>query len=98
MNASDFCQTAASLVAGDRARTHGDKLINHDNIAQLWTAWLRARGLIARESWLSAHDAAAMMALLKLARTLTGSLNKDDYVDGIGYIAIAGEIAERCES
>ena len=34
-----------------------------------------------------------MMALLKVARTKLGNLNKDDYVDGAGYLAIAGEIA-----
>ncbi len=33
------------------------------------------------------------MALLKIARTHTGKLNDDDPIDGIGYIACAGEIA-----
>jgi hypothetical protein len=35
-----------------------------------------------------------MMTLLKVARTKIGSHNPDDYVDGAGYMAIAGEIAD----
>jgi len=95
MKAHEFLSEAARLVAGDREKTHGDKLINHSNIADLWTGWLRARGLIARDDAVTAHDVAMMMALLKTARTLTGKHNPDDYVDGGAYIAIAGEIAER---
>ena len=43
---------------------------------------------------LSLKDVALMMALLKIARTKLGEHNKDDYVDLVGYGAIAGEIAE----
>ena len=35
---------------------------------------------------------AMMMALLKIARTKTGSPNKDDLIDGAAYLAIAGEL------
>lgn len=94
MKAPDICRRAADLVGGDRERTHGSKLVNHANIAALWTAWLRQRGLIAPQSSLDPLDAALMMALLKIARTLTGSLNHDDYVDLAGYAGCAGEIAE----
>ena len=33
-----------------------------------------------------------MMSLLKIARTKTGSPNKDDLIDGAAYLAIAGEL------
>ena len=33
------------------------------------------------------------MVLLKVARTKTGSLNRDDFVDMVGYAGLAGEIA-----
>ena len=36
-----------------------------------------------------------MMELLKIARRLTGTFNLDDYVDSVGYAAIAGELAAR---
>jgi hypothetical protein len=92
--AKTYCEEAAALVGGDRAVQHGDKLINHQNIAALWTAWLYRRGLISEVSELSAHDAAVMMVLLKVARTLTGAHNPDDYRDGVGYLAIAGSLAD----
>lgn len=38
-----------------------------------------------------------MMALLKIARIAGGKFKADSYVDAIGYMACAGEIAERLE-
>ena len=43
---------------------------------------------------MNAKDVAAMMVLLKIARTQAGNHNIDDYIDACGYAAIAGEIAE----
>lgn len=82
----DICLTAQNIVDGDRAATHGDKLANHQNIAALWTAYL--------ETTVTAHDVALLMALLKIARTKSGRLNIDDYVDGVGYMSIAGELSQ----
>lgn len=90
IGASAICMEAANLVGGDRARTHGDKLENHDNIADLWTAYLGVE--------ISALQAAMMLALLKVARTKTGSHNPDNYVDLAGYAGCAGEIADRTRS
>lgn len=89
--AKDFCLEAARLVSSDRAKQHGDKRQNHDNIAALWNAWLTIR----REpgAVLSARDVTVMMALLKIARMETGSINSDDYVDSLGYLALAGELS-----
>jgi hypothetical protein len=36
-----------------------------------------------------------MMALLKIARTKSGSVNIDDWIDGSGYLACAGEVATK---
>ena len=44
---------------------------------------------------LNGLDVALMMTLLKVARTKAGSHNPDDYVDMVGYSAIAGELAEK---
>ena len=38
---------------------------------------------------------AIMMALLKIARTQAGEDNDDNYIDGCGYIGIAGELMDR---
>lgn len=84
-NAEQYCLAAADLVSGNRNDQHGDKHENHKNIARLWSAYL--------DFEISALQAAQMMALLKIARTKTGSYNEDDYIDQIGYAACAGEIA-----
>ena len=80
-------QDAKKLVAGNRQKEYGNTVINHKNIADLWSAYL------GRD--IRAQDVALMMALLKIARTKTGTVNRDDYVDGAAYMAIAGEIEER---
>lgn len=89
--AGEIAKAAAELISGDRANQHGDKIRNHDNIAQLWQAYLDIRR--DRTAPLSAADVAHMMALLKIARTQLGSFNLDDYVDLAGYAGCAGEIA-----
>lgn len=92
MKPNDFLRQATQLVAGERNRQHGDKRVNHDNIAELWSAYLK-RLTGDQELELGASDVATMMVLLKVARTLAGEFNEDDYVDMIGYAAIAGELA-----
>lgn len=89
MRAKDICATAANLVGGDREKTHGSKVENFSNIAALWAGYL--------EVPVSALDVANMMMLLKIARTKTGSLNMDDYIDAAGYAGCAGEIAQTFE-
>ncbi len=91
MKASEICEHAAEMVAGSRAKTHGDKVENHANIAALWNAYLAIRR--DPSSGLTALDAAHMMALLKIARTQAGVLNMDDYQDLAGYAGVSGEIA-----
>jgi hypothetical protein len=92
MKASEIATEAARLVSGDRNDTHGDADENMQNIATMWNAYMKIRNAWATP--LSAEDVAIMMALLKVARTQTGSLNLDDHIDAAGYVAIAGEIAQ----
>lgn len=92
--AETIATTAASLVGGDRARTHGDKVENHNKIAAVWNGILVAAGKAPAKP-LDAHDVATLMEGLKIARRFTGSFNLDDYVDSVGYAAVAGEIASR---
>lgn len=91
MKAAEIVTTAKSLVSGDRSRQHGDKLDNHQRIADLWNGLLAAAGKRTVHP-LDAHDVANMMEGLKIARRYTGEFNADDYVDGAGYSAVAGEV------
>ena len=83
MKTEEALQLAKELIAGRRAKTYGDKIVNHANIGKLWSAYL--------DKEITAHDAAVMMALLKVARTKFGQPKSDTYVDEAAYMAIAGE-------
>lgn len=91
MKAEEIASKAAELVGGNRAEEHGDKAKNFAAIARLWDAYLKSRR--NPESSLEASDIGHMMALLKIARTQSGQFNPDDFIDGAGYLACAGEIA-----
>ena len=80
----EFLTEAIKLIGGDRQRDYGDKVVNHNNIARLWSAYL--------DIPIRAHDVEILMALLKIARTKLGAVSKDTYVDMSAYSAIAGEI------
>lgn len=88
--AAGLAEKAAGLVSGDRDRQHGEKAGNFERIAIMWDTYLKTR---ASRGPLRAVDVGHMMVLMKLARTQSGDLNLDDYVDMIGYAACAGEIA-----
>lgn len=90
MKAAEILAAAAALVDGDRANSHGPKLRNHQNIATLWSAWLQVRR--DPSAPLTPADAAAMMVLLKLARSQLGGKNVDDALDAAAYAAIFGEL------
>lgn len=92
MLASEVCSKAADLVGGNRAAQHGDKFKNFDNIAGLWSAYLRSRPDPATP--LNAADVGHMMVLMKIARTQTGALNVDDYIDAAGYAGCAAQVAQ----
>lgn len=91
MKAEEIATQAARLVGGDRARQHGDKTENHEKIAAVWNGILFAAGKSPRAP-LDAHDVATLMEGMKIARRYTGCFNSDDYIDGAGYAAVAGEI------
>ena len=92
MNTTDILQKTEKLVNGDRDKTHGNKIENHENISRLWSAYLQNKTKL--NIILSPEDVAQLMSLLKIARTQAGEHNIDDYVDAVGYQAIAGEIAK----
>ena len=80
----EFLEKANALIAGNREKDYGDKVHNHNNIAKLWSAYL--------DTYITAHDVAIMMTLLKVARTKLGEVSEDTYIDMAAYGAIAGEI------
>jgi len=92
MNTTKILEQTKKLVSKDREDKHGNKIINHENISRLWSAYFQNKYKIA--ILVLPEDVANLMTLLKIARTQAGKHNLDDYIDACGYSAIAGEIAE----
>lgn len=96
LRATEIAAKAAELVGGQRDRQHGQKRDNFTRIAAVWNAWLAIRRDPAAP--LDAHDVGMMMAFMKGARTQSGAVNTDDYIDMAGYAACAGEVAQPDEN
>ena len=94
----EFLQTAASLTAGDRDKEYGTPYNNLSDCAGLFSAYLigRFRGQTVDENTfrLTAEDVAWLNVLQKAARTFSGHVKPDTYIDAAAYSAIAGECAE----
>jgi hypothetical protein len=88
MISKDLLEQASKLIGGDRQEDYGDKLTNHQNIADFWSVFLKTP--------ITAHDVAICMALVKVAR-LMNQHKKDSYIDMAAYAAIAGEIEARTD-
>lgn len=87
MNRTEILKKANECVMGDREQDYGSPESNFQLIADLWSTYL--------DTDISAVDVAMMMAMLKIARIKSGRLHGDNFVDGAGYFACAGEIADR---
>ena len=77
----------AGAIRGDRGAIYGHPYINHKRIAALWSAYL--------DFPVSPDQAAICMALVKVSRLAEtpGHRGKDGYVDGVAYLAFAGQFA-----
>jgi len=90
--AAKILSDAASLVGGDRARTHGDCVLQHTKVAQMWSAYLSAR--YGGSPPLTAEDVCHCLTMLKWSRGMSAPFNPDNAIDAVGYEAIAGVCAE----
>ena len=93
MNRKEILDKASNLIMNDRAKQHGDIVINHGNIARLWSAYLTNKTRVSIP--ISEQDVALMLGLFKIGRTQNGNHTDDNYIDGAAYIAIDGEIVNR---
>lgn len=84
MKAEDILMDAANLVSGDRKEQHGDAAASWQMIADLWSARLGVTVTAPQALW--------MMTDVKYSRSVYGQHKADDYMDGCGYIALAGQV------
>ena len=85
MNRGEILEEANKLTQTDRQRDYGTPRVNHDRIANLWSAYL--------ERPITAEQVAICLALVKISRTMQ-SKKIDNYIDGAAYFAIAGELSD----
>ena len=83
----EILKKAASLIAGQRAKQHGDYTKLHSRIADLWSSYLKSN--------ISPEQVALCMALVKVARDEVGNENPDDAVDAVSYVALWGALKSR---
>jgi hypothetical protein len=86
MSDESILTIAARIVDGDREQTYGDPGRNLRTIANLWDAWLLARGWSG--NGLTMDDVACMMTLLKLARLAKDPAHTDSQIDACGYMRL----------
>ena len=86
MNRTDILDAARQAITVDRAATHGEAENTFGLIAAYWSAHLDCE--------VTAGDVAQLMVLFKVARMKANPGHADNYVDAVGYAAIAGELAE----
>jgi hypothetical protein len=84
---STVLAAAKDCITRDRAATHGDAESSFTDVAFLWSWWLGHP--------VTAFDVAEMMSLFKKARTKNNPAHEDNFVDDLGYTALAAEIAAR---
>lgn len=97
----DLLDTAKALTEGDRDKEYGTPYVNLTDCAQLWSAylWGKYNGRlpetedVASVFLLTAEDVAWLNVLQKIARTFSGNVKLDTYIDAAAYAAIAGECA-----
>ena len=86
MDREDVLEKAAELISGDRQATYGDAKEMHQLIGDLWSAYLGVE--------VGAVDVAALMVLMKVARSKGARKHADNWVDICGYAALACEMEE----
>jgi hypothetical protein len=89
--AADMLSKAATIVAGDRNVTHGDKRVSFTAIAAAWEFYLKGRK--NPDGPVRPQDVSIMMERLKELRAEYGQQVEDHWLDGAAYIAIAGELS-----
>jgi|10_taG_2_1085330.scaffolds.fasta_scaffold02853_4 hypothetical protein len=85
MRATEILKKAADAVGGPRQKYHGDIKESFNMISNLWSIYLDAP--------ITPVDVARCMEMIKIARGKVGEMNIDDYIDGAGYSAIAGQLS-----
>lgn len=87
--AASLIETAGTIVTEDRPNVHGATEESFRMIAELWSVYLSHTN--SNKVQVQPKDVAQMMSMLKKCRSVYGDPdNRDNFVDDIGYTALAG--------
>ena len=92
MDRKEILKASEECVCKDRQDAYGKPENNFAAICNLWNQYLLNK--YGFDS-LNPTDIGVLMALMKIGRITSGKHNIDNYIDAIGYLACAGEIAEK---
>lgn len=84
----------ALLIHDEKAEEHGHYNTQFQTCSRFWTEYLRGRKEHKHSpDTITAFDVAMMMTLMKISRISHGNREeKDHYIDGANYLAIAFDI------
>lgn len=95
MNRKEYLETATDVICKQRHDVHGAAENAFQLISQYWSDFLsKSTGHFIV---VNAADVAMMMTLFKIARWQMNPKHADNVVDGIGYLALAGELQDNAE-
>lgn len=95
MNRAQYLDKTKQTICNDRQDIHGNPEDTHALIAEYWSIYLSQE--LGKIVVIDGSDVAVMMTLFKIARLQVNPAHSDNIVDGLGYLAIAGEIIDRVE-
>jgi hypothetical protein len=85
----DILNEAYQTINGDRLDSYGKPEDSFQIISEFWSTYIRHKFGI--EIILDPLDIGHLMSLFKHARMLGQKPNRDNYVDAVGYLAIAAD-------
>jgi len=85
MNRDEILDMAGDYINAARDEMYGDPAVNHQRIADLWSAILDVD--------VEPEEVVLCMIAVKMSRLCNTRHHKDSWVDIAGYAALGGEIA-----
>lgn len=90
------------ITLGNRNKSYGDPLFNHQVIAQLrqafWSGMARSGKKVEQNTAFGAAMDAALTNIGRIAASPSTHLDWDRFMDGANYLAIACEVGMRTEN
>ena len=89
----NILEKAIEKTQGDRQDDYGDPKLNHERIAILWNAYLKAAcpGTVPE---IGSVDVVLMMQMVKVARLIHSPDHEDSWSDIAGYSWVGNECAK----